>query len=145
MDKLKSLYLKYREVISYLFFGGLTTVVSWGTYALFVGALHLGVNAGNILSWICAVSFAFVTNKLWVFQSRSWQWPLWLKEAAAFFGGRIFSGLIEVGGLPLLIKMGLNQSLFGVEGSAAKLVVSVVVTILNYVISKLLVFQKKKP
>ena len=144
MDKIKSLLLKYREVISYLFFGVLTTLVSWCTYALFVGMLHMNVNVGNILSWICAVSFAFVTNKLWVFQSRSWKRSLWLKEASAFFGGRIFSGLVELGGLPLLIKLGLDQSLFGIEGSAAKLVISIVVTILNYVISKLLVFQKKK-
>lgn len=144
MDKIKILILKYREALSYLFFGGLTTVVSWGTYALFVGTLHMHVNAGNILSWICAVTFAFVTNKLWVFQSRSWAWPLWIKEAASFFAGRVFSGLVELGGLPLLMRMGLDQPVFGVDGFAAKVVISIVVIILNYFLSKIFVFRKRK-
>ena len=143
MEKLKDLLAKYREVISYLFFGGLTTLVSWGTYALFVGPLALGTNVGNVLSWVCAVSFAFVTNKLWVFNSKSWAWPAWLKEAGAFFAGRIFSGVVELGGLPLLMWMGLDQPLFGIEGFAAKVTISVVVIILNYFLSKFLVFRKK--
>ena len=143
MKKLRELYEAHREIISYLFFGGATTVVSWATYALFVGALGMAVTPGNILSWVCAVTFAFVTNKLWVFQSRSWAWPLWLKEAAAFFGGRVFSGLVELFGLPLLIKLGLDQPLFGIEGFAAKLVVTVVVIILNYILSKFIAFRKK--
>ena len=144
MEKLKELYLKYREIISYLFFGGLTTLVSWGSYALFVGAVGLPVNVGNVMSWLCAVTFAYVTNKLWVFQSKSWQWPMWLREAAAFFGGRIFSGLVEIGGLPLLMKMGLDQPLFGIDGFAAKLVITIVVTILNYFLSKFFAFKKPK-
>ncbi len=143
-EKLLALYRKYREIISYLFFGGLTTLVSWATYALGAGPLALGVTPANIFSWICAVSFAFVTNKLWVFDSKSWAWPGWLKEAGSFFAGRIFSGVVELGGLPLLMRLGLDQALFGVEGFAAKIVISVVVIVLNYVISKLFVFRKKK-
>ena len=111
MEKLKALYQTHREIIHYLLFGAATTVVSWATYGLFVGPMALGLMPGKILSWICAVSFAFVTNKLWVFQSRSWQFPLWLREAAAFFAGRIFSGVVEVAGLPLLIRLGLRQTL----------------------------------
>lgn len=144
MEKLKALFLKYREIVSYLIFGGMTTVVSWITYALFVGGFGMPVNGGNILSWLCAVTFAYVTNKLWVFQSKSWAWPKWLKEAAAFFAGRIFSGLVEIGGLPLLVKLGLDQALFGIEGFAAKLVISVVVIILNYILSKFLAFRTPK-
>lgn len=144
MDKLKALFLKYKEPISYLFFGGLTTVVSWITYALFAGLLALGVTPSNVLSWVCAVTFAFVTNKLWVFDSRSWAWPGWLKEAATFVAGRLFSGAVELGGLPLLMWLGLDQALFGIEGFAAKVAISVVVIILNYFLSKFLVFRKKK-
>ena len=144
MEKLKALYAKYREIVSYLFFGGLTTFVSWATYALFVGAMNTGVTVGNILSWVCAVAFAFVTNKLWVFESKSWAWPGWIKEAAGFVGGRLFSGAVELGGLPLLMKLGLDQDLFGVEGLPAKIVISVVVIILNYFISKFFVFRRKK-
>ena len=62
---------------------------------------------------------------------------------AAFFAGRIFSGLVELFGLPLLMKLGLDQSIFGIEGFAAKLVVTVVVIILNYILSKFIAFRKK--
>ncbi len=144
-EKLLALYRKYREIVNYLFFGGLTTLVSWVTYALGVGALKMGVTPANVFSWVCAVSFAFVTNKLWVFQSKSWAWPGWLKEAGSFVAGRLFSGAVELGGLPLLMRLGLDQPLFGVEGFAAKVVISIVVIILNYIISKLFVFRKKKP
>ena len=143
MKKLKALYEAHQEIISYLFFGGLTTVINWIAYALSVGVMGMAVTPGNILSWVCAVTFAFVTNKLWVFQSKSWAWPLWLKEACAFFGSRIFTGLVELFGLPLLIKLGLDMPLFGIDGFAAKLVVSVVVIILNYILSKFLAFRKK--
>ena len=144
MDRIKELYLKYKEIVNYLIFGAATTFVSWATYALFVGAMHMAVMPGNVLSWVCAVTFAFVTNKLWVFESKSWAWPGWLKEAASFFAGRVFSGLVELGGLPFLMWLGLDQSLFGVEGMAAKVTVSIVVIILNYFISKFWVFRKKE-
>ena len=143
MKKLKELYAAHREIISYLFFGVATTVVSWIAYALAVRGLGMAVNPGNIFSWVVSVTFAFVTNKLWVFQSKSWAWPLWLKEAGAFYAGRVFSGLVEILGLPLLMKLGLDQPLFGIEGFAAKLVVTVVVIILNYILSKFLAFRKK--
>ena len=143
IEKLKALYLRYREPVNYLFFGGLTTLVSWGVYALAVGWLDMPVTPGNLLSWVCAVTFAFVTNKLWVFDSKSWAWPGWFREALAFVAGRLFSGAVEMGGLPLLMWLGLDQPLFGIEGFAAKLVVSVVVIILNYFLSKFLVFRKK--
>ena len=91
MKKLKALYEAHQEIISYLFFGGLTTVINWIAYALSVGVMGMAVTPGNILSWVCAVTFAFVTNKLWVFQSKSWVWPQWLKEAGAFYAGRLSS------------------------------------------------------
>ncbi len=143
MKKIKELYLAHLEIINYLIFGGATTVINWISYALTVGVMGMAVTPGNIISWLVAVIFAFVTNKLWVFQSRSWAWPLWLKEAGAFFGSRIFTGLVELFGLPLLIKLGLDMPLFGIDGFAAKLVVSVVVIILNYILSKFLAFRKK--
>lgn len=143
MKKLKELYIKNKELVNYLFFGGLTTAVSWAAYALGVGAMGLPITAGNIFSWVCAVSFAFVTNKLWVFDAKSWAWPQWGREAVAFVGGRVFSGLVELGGLPLLMKLGLDQTLFGVEGFVAKIAVSVVVIILNYFLSKFIAFRKK--
>ena len=143
MKKIKELYLAHLEIINYLIFGGATTVINWISYALTVGVMGLAVTPGNIISWLVAVIFAFVTNKLWVFQSKSWAWPQWLKEAGAFYAGRLFSGLVELGGLPLLMRLGLDQTLFGVEGLAAKVVISVVVIILNYFLSKFIAFRKR--
>ena len=144
MKKIKELYEKYREIINYLIFGGLTTVVSLLTYALFVDLCGLGVVVGKVLSWICAVTFAFITNKLWVFSSKSMDGKTLLREAAGFFGSRVATGVVEIGGLPLLMKAGLDQAWFGVEGFAANVAVTVIVVILNYVLSKFLVFRKKE-
>ena len=143
MKSFKALFQKYREIIFYLIFGGATTVVSLVTYALFVRGLHMEAMPGEVASWVCAVVFAFVTNKLWVFESKGWKWPLWLREAGEFFAGRVFSGVVEIGGMALLIQVGLDQTLFGVESFAAKIIVTVVVIILNYFISKFIVFRKK--
>lgn len=141
-EKLIALLKKHWEVISYLFFGGCTTLVSWVTYALFVGTLAMPLMTGKILSWVCAVTFAFVTNKLWVFRSKAMDGPTLIRETAEFFGSRVATGVVEVLGLPLLMKLGLDQALFGVEGFAANLVVTVVVIVLNYIVSKFLVFRK---
>lgn len=143
MKKLLELYRKYREPVNYLIFGGLTTLVSLVTYALFVEVCGMGVVAGKALSWVCAVTFAFITNKLWVFFSADMDGGTLLAEAVKFFGSRAATGVVELVGLPLLMRAGLDQPLFGVEGFAANLVVTVVVIILNYVLSKFLVFRKK--
>lgn len=143
MKRILELYKKHREIINYIVFGGCTTLVSWATYALFVGGMDMEILAGKILSWICAVSFAFVTNKLWVFFSRAVDWKTWLREGVEFFASRAATGVVEVLGLPALMKLGLDASLFGVEGFAANIVVTVVVIILNYIVSKFLVFRKK--
>ena len=144
MEKIKSLFIKYREVISYLFFGGLTTVVSWGSYALFAKLFELSINVSNILSWICAVTFAYVTNKLFVFNSKEKSTTGLLKEIGLFLSARIFSGIFEIVSVPFLVWVGLNQTIFGIEGMVSKIVVSVIVVILNYILSKLIVFKKKK-
>lgn len=132
------------EIIRYLVMGGLTTVVSWGTYALFARNLGMGITISNILSWICAVIFAYLTNKVWVFHSYSWKIGFVLREVALFFSARLATGVIEMAGVPLLVKAGLNQKLFGVKGMLAKVAVSVLVVILNYVFSKLIIFRKKE-
>jgi putative flippase GtrA len=140
--KVKGIIEKYKEIISYLFWGVMTTVVSWGTYSLFVTVIQ-SVSVANILSWICAVVFAYVTNKLWVFQSREWAFCTIIPELLKFVTARLATGLLEIVGVPLLVYLGLNQRIAGIEGMAAKVFVSVIVTILNYVLSKLLVFRKK--
>lgn len=142
-ERISGFLKKHWEVLSYLFFGGCTTLVSWVTYALFVGMLAMPLMVGKILSWICAVTFAFVTNKLWVFRSKAMDGRTLLVEASEFFGSRLATGVVEVLGLPLLMKLGLDQALFGVEGFAANVVISIIVIVLNYIVSKFLVFRKK--
>ena len=143
-ERVTALIKKHWEVISYLFFGGCTTLVSWVTYVLFVGTLAMPLMAGKILSWVCAVTFAFVTNKLWVFRSTAMDGKTLLRETVEFFASRVATGVVEVLGLPLLMKLGLDQALFGVEGFAANIVVCIVVIVLNYIVSKFLVFRKEK-
>lgn len=141
MKRIKELIIKYKEILLYLIFGGLTTAVSWGSYALFV-LVGLGVTASNALSWVCAVAFAFVTNKLFVFASRSWAVKTLLREAAEFFGARIVTGLLTMVGVPLLMRIGLDQSILGVDGMVAKISMSVLEVLLNYIVSKLVIFKK---
>ncbi len=151
MDKIKSLFVKYKEIIMYLFFGVLTTAVSWLSYAVFeilfgliIPDAGLKIALANVLSWICAVLFAYITNKLWVFESKSWEKKLLIKEIISFVGSRLLTAPLEWVGVPLLVAVGLDATLFGIDGMIAKVVVSVAVVILNYVFSKLIVFRKSK-
>lgn len=139
-----------REVFMYLVFGVLTTVVSWASYALFIKILggisnsDVRISVANVLSWIAAVLFAFITNKLWVFDSKSWKPSVAIKELGMFVAARLATGCIEWFGVPLLVKIGVDQELFGTEGMVAKIIASVLVVILNYFFSKLLIFKKKE-
>jgi|UniRef100_I5ASQ6 putative flippase GtrA len=159
MDKILKLYKKYYEVIAYLFWGVMCTLVSFGTYAVFIRLFRGMKNASfrmfgtefamNIfwataLSWLCAVSFAFVTNKIRVFRSPSWAPGVVFPELFKFFGARIVTGIVEIVGVPLLVSLGMNQVLFHTEGFLAKIVINVIVIILNYVFSKLFVFRGDK-
>ena len=130
---------KHHEAISYVFWGILTTVVSLGTYAIFV---RIGINSSisNVLSWFFGVTFAFITNKLYVFHSRSLNKSVVVKEFGMFIGSRIFTGVITWILFPILIYMGLNQDFLGFENMWTKIVTSLVEILLNWVLSKYLVF-----
>ena len=128
---------KYRQVGLYLFFGVTTTAVNWLIYTPLQGIL--GMTAANALAWLGAVLYAFVTNKLFVFESRG---GAWVQEGLKFFGARMFSGLLEIFLPTALFGLGLNMPLLTVEGGVAKALVSVLIIVLNYVTSKLFVFRK---
>ena len=128
---------KYRQVGLYLFFGVTTTAVNWLIYTPLQGIL--GMTAANALAWLGAVLYAFVTNKLFVFESRG---GAWVQEGLKFFGARIFSGLLEIFLPTALFALGLKMPLLTVEGGVAKALVSVLIIVLNYVTSKLFVFRK---
>jgi len=125
----------------------MTTLVSWGSYSIFVSILgdkEWNVAVANVLSWICAVVFAYVTNKLWVFNSKSWNVKVILPELIKFLSARVVTGIFEIVSVPLLVELGLDQTILGIDGMVAKVLVSVVVVLLNYVFSKLFIFKKNK-
>ncbi len=132
------------EVIRYLFFGGLTTVVSIGSYWIFSAALSaggeispLGVQSANLLSWVLAVTFAYITNKIFVFESKSFKPSFVIKEAGAFVSARIFSLVLEAVWLLVTTLLGLNDKI-------AKIIAQFFVVVINYVLSKLFIFKKEK-
>ena len=135
----KKIIYKYKKLILYIFFGGITTLLNWGVYAVGV-KMKLGITSSNVLAWAIAVIFAFVTNKLYVFESKTLKIRIVFSEFIKFFGSRMLTGVIEIAGLPFLYYVGVDQNLFGIDGFIAKIMISVIVMILNYVFSQLLVF-----
>lgn len=157
MSKTKDSFIKFKEIITYVIFGVLTTVVSWGSYTVFVEVLSMKVFVGNLLSWICAIVFAYVTNKLWVFESKSWKPSVIGKEIVTFVASRGITGVIEILCVPLLAKTGFDNIFYGIlekmnisigilftDGIYSKIFLSVVVVILNYFFSKFIIFKNKK-
>lgn len=126
-----------RETILYLVFGVLTTVVN---YVVYYPCRMLGLHYQlcNVLSWMAAVAFAYITNKLFVFESRSFSPTVLLREIVLFAGARIFSLLCE------MALMWLGVDLLHIHDFLMKLIAAVLVIILNYVFSKLFVFKKKE-
>lgn len=128
-----------RETISYLVVGVLTTIVSLAVYYGLVLTILNPDNAvqlqiANIISWIAAVSFAYIANRKFVFRSKN---PDILREAGSFFASRIGTLIMD------MLLMFIMVTLLGVSDKIAKLVVQVVITIANYLFSKLFVFRKK--
>lgn len=136
MQKLHGLFSKYREVILYIFFGGLTTVVSIGSFVLFDTVLGIHELVANVLSWFLAVGFAYLTNRKWVFDSQAKGNAVWA-EVVGFYGGRLLTLGMEEG---ILLAF---ATLLGFNSTAVKLVAQVAVLIGNYIISKFLIFRKK--
>lgn len=135
-DKLKALFEKYYDLITYVFFGGLTTVVNYLVYLPCYNILGLNASVSNLISWVVAVAFAFVTNKPFVFRSHDWSAKVVWPELVKFVGCRIGSGAMETAILLLTVDV------LGWNGNVWKLITSVLVVILNYVASKLIVFRK---
>lgn len=133
LSKFAPFYKKHKSVLLYLLFGGLTTVVSIGTYALFLPVVSPLI--ANIISWVAAVTFAYVTNRTWVFASKEKGLAI-IQEAFAFYGGRVFTLGLEEVVLYVFITLLFFPPL------TVKVFAQVIVLILNYVISKLFVFKK---
>jgi putative flippase GtrA len=148
---IKDFIKRHKEIILYVFFGFLTTVVSYVSY-FFCKAIGIRYEIATVIAWICSVLFAFVTNKLFVFESKSSKTKTVAKEITMFFGGRIVSLLLEL----LIMKIGMDfihagrLTLFAFGRDLplgeflTKTVAGIVVLVTNYIISKFMIFRKKK-
>lgn len=137
MENLKTILKKYREPIVYLVFGVLTTAVNYIVYLPCFNLLGFNASVSNMIAWVAAVAFAFLSNKPFVFQSFDWSAKVVVPELTKFVGTRIGSGALETAILFLTVDVA------GMNGNVWKLLTSVLVVILNYIGSKLLVFRKK--
>lgn len=152
INTIKSLIIKYKELITYGLFGVATTVVNFTTFKL--ADMVLGKELyllSNVIAWVVCVIFAYITNKLWVFESKDMNPRVVFKELVSFFAARGFSFIIEEGGLFLLVDVvGFSDYTitvfdFSISGTMiAKAIVGVVVVIINYFFSKLIIFRKKE-
>lgn len=149
---MKKLIEKYKELILYVIFGGLTTLVNFASFKIFnmiLGEEHYLIS--NVIAWFISVIFAYITNKLFVFESRSWRLKIIGKEIFSFFAARVFSFAVEEFGLYALVDlMGFDRYQIDIFGFVlggkmiSKIILAVIVVILNYFFSKLVVFRKKK-
>ncbi len=137
MNTLKALFDKYYDIISYLFFGVLTTVVNYLIYLPCLNLLHLSAAVSNAIAWVVAVAFAYLTNKPFVFKSNDWSKETVLPELGKFVSCRIGSGLLETA----IIFVTVDCLTW--DGNLMKIITSIMVVVLNYVASKLLIFTKK--
>ena len=160
---IKKLYKKYEDIILYIIFGVLTTAVSFVTQFLASRFLHTSVIVSTSISWICAVTFAYVTNRKFVFKSEEHTTKGIAAEAARFYGARLATYFMEVAIMYLcadrfagtfidlmnLESLDYSKTPFSAFGNAGrfnemnfKLIANVIILISNYVLSKLLVFKK---
>lgn len=139
-NKCWDIYHAHEEIFNYLIVGGLTTLVSlityYGSVLTFLNPNNaIELQIANILSWVCAVTFAYITNRIFVFKSKSKEV---VKEITSFVSSRILTLLLDMGIMFLFVTiLHLNDKIM-------KLVVQVIVTVLNYIFSKLFVFVNKK-
>ena len=137
MTEIKNLLIKYKEQILYLFFGGCTTVVNIVVFALCSDILHMELLVSNFMAWVLAVFFAYITNKIWVFESKTETLNELVKEIGSFVFARVVTLLIDM----LIMYVGV-EILF-INKMIIKVLANIVVIVANYVFSKLFTFKKK--
>lgn len=137
-EKIIELYKKYKEIIVYLVFGGLSTIVNFVSYYIFARIIGIDEVISSGLSWLCAVIFAYVTNKIFVFNSKTATRKELIKEAVTFVSCRVISGIFcDVGTFAVMVKI------FKINDIISKIITQVMVVIVNYIFSKLVIFKKK--
>jgi putative flippase GtrA len=150
LKAIKNVFVKYKEIIMYIIFGVLTTLVNFFVFWIFTKALGEELYLiNNLIAWVAGVVFAYITNKLFVFDSESWNLKVIAKEMTGFFTARVLSFGVEEGGLLLLVSiLGFGEkslSIMGFEITGqflSKIFLAIIVVVMNYVFSKFLIFKK---
>lgn len=138
MEKIKELYNKYKEILMYLIFGVLTTVVNIVSYFLLARILHIDTVVSTVIALILSILFAYITNKIFVFESKTNTAKELLKEIISFFGCRAFTGILDVA------FMYITVDVFNLNDMIMKIISNIVVIVVNYIFSKLIIFKKDK-
>ncbi len=134
--KIRNLIQKYSMIIKYLLFGALTTLINMAAYALLYDRLGVSNVASTVIAWVLAVAFAFITNKLSVFESRSFDRKTLTHEISSFLGARIITGILDTAIMYLAVDV------LHLTPIVWKLISNVIVIILNFIASKFFIFQK---
>lgn len=137
VSNIKELIIKYKFIILYGIFGVLTTVINIGVYGVLYSGLGVSNVISNVIAWVISVLFAFITNKLWVFESKSFNFKLFVKELGSFTVCRVATGVLD------LVIMFVGVDLLKGPAIILKIASNIIVIILNYVMSKIFVFKKK--
>ncbi len=135
-DKLKKNFIKYREIVLYALFGGLTTIINIALYYIATRWFSINVLSATIISWFFSVFFAYITNRKWVFSSKEKTLMGIIGEMMRFFGCRIASGIIDWGGMWFFIEIvGMNDMIM-------KILMNILVVVFNFMASKIVIFKK---
>lgn len=138
LDKLIALYKKYKEVILYLVFGGLTTLINIVVYAVCAHLSPMSTVASTTVAWIISVLFAYITNKIFVFESKTEDLGALARECISFIGCRLATGIMDIA------IMYVSVDMFGLNDMVMKIASNILVIILNYLFSKLFIFAGSK-
>lgn len=138
MEKILNLYKQFKEQILYIVFGVLTTAINIIAFFVCSRLVNLSLIPSNIIAWILSVLFAFITNKIYVFNSKNYSFSVVLRELVDFIVARGATGILD------LVLMYLFVSIIGIEDMISKIIINIIVIILNYILSKLYVFKNKK-
>lgn len=135
-QKLIPLYKKHSEIISYAFFGGLTTLTNIVSYWILARAFGVDAILATMVAWLISVIFAYITNRIFVFKSRKTGFIAICIELSLFIACRIFSGLVDIAIMYVFVKQMLLYDIL------IKILSNIIVIVLNFVLSKMLIFKK---
>ena len=137
LKKLANWYREHQEGMRYLVFGALTTFVNILAYSLLYYIVHISNATSNVIAWILGVMFAYITNKLYVFNSKTNTKLEFIKEITSFVGCRLLTLVIDEGIMIITVDN------WGWNGLLMKIIANIIVIILNFIFSKILIFKKK--